>query len=172
MIRPATKEDLVRICEIYKSIHDAEEAGLTTTGWMRGIYPTSDTAENAIGRGDLFVLETDGVICAAAIINHKQDKEYADCDWQYPADDAEVMVLHTLVVDPKMKGRGFGSVFVKFYEEYSREKGCKYLRMDTNSRNTKARRLYAKLGYEERGALHMDFNGIPNVVLICLEKKL
>ena len=59
-----------------------------------------------------------------------------------------------------------------FYEEYARAHGCTELRMDTNAINTKARRLYNKLGYEEMGIEENTFNGIPNVRLVCLEKYL
>ena len=59
-----------------------------------------------------------------------------------------------------------------FYEEYARENGCPYLRMDTNARNLAARRLYAYLGYWEAGIVPCVFNGIQDVQLVCLEKKL
>ena len=60
------------------------------------------------------------------------------------------MVLHTLVVDPLRAGKGCGTRFVRFYEDYALERGCPYLRMDTNARNAAARRLYAHLGYRDR----------------------
>ena len=82
------------------------------------------------------------------------------------------MVLHTLVVDPDRGGRGLGRGFVAYYEDYARQQGCAVLRMDTNARNTAARRLYAGLGYWEAGIVPCVFNGIPNVQLVCLEKKL
>ena len=47
-----------------------------------------------------------------------------------------------------------------------------YLRMDTNVINTAARRFYAKLGFYESGVIGCVFNGIPDVKLVCLEKKL
>ena len=81
------------------------------------------------------------------------------------------MVLHTLVVDPAYEGRGFGSAFVSFYEDYARSHGCPYLRIDTNARNVNARRLYARLGYREAGILPCAFNGIPSIQLVCLEKR-
>lgn len=52
------------------------------------------------------------------------------------------------------------------------ENGCKYLRMDTNEKNTNARRLYKKLGYREADILPCTFNGIEGVRLVCLEKML
>ena len=171
MVRKATPADLDAIAAIYDDIHTNEEAGLTTVGWIRRIYPTRKSAEEAIAKGEMFVLEADGGVVAAAKINQEQVPEYANARWEYPAPDEKVMVLHTLVVSPKAKGKGYGSRFVDFYETYAREKGCPYLRMDTNERNLAARALYQKLGYREVGIVSCVFNGIPGVRLVCLEKK-
>ena len=81
-------------------------------------------------------------------------------------------MLHTLVVDPLQGGKGCGTEFVRFYEDYALSRGCRYLRMDTNARNAAARRLYAGLGYWEAGIVPCVFNGIPDVQLVCLEKYL
>ena len=106
------------------------------------------------------------------------------------------MVLHALAVDPLEKGKGCGRAFVAFYEDYAKQHGCTALRMDTNvlgitdsntcaqcllnfrsavlsgfaRLNTRARNLYQRLGYEEIGNVESNFNGIPNVRLVCLEK--
>ena len=82
------------------------------------------------------------------------------------------MVLHTLVIDPFVKGRGYGREFAEYYEQYALLKGCHYLRIDTNSRNTAARAFYKKLGYEEIGIVPCEFNGIPGVKLVLLEKRI
>lgn len=80
--------------------------------------------------------------------------------------------MHTLCVDPSCAGRGFGKRFVAFYENYAAENECRFLRMDTNAKNTNARRIYKKLGYTEAGIVRCDFNGIKNIELVCLEKNL
>ena len=108
----------------------------------------------------------------AAIINQTQVGAYYGGPWQYAAEDSEIMVLHTLVIDPDAAGRGFGKQFVAFYEDYAGENGCKVLRMDTNSRNARARAMYAKLGYREAGIVPCVFNGIEGVGLVLLEKVL
>ena len=122
--------------------------------------------------GDLFVAEEDGQIVATAKINQEQVPVYASAAWSREAKPQEVMVLHTLVVDPQVKGKGWGSRFVAFYEDYARDHGCRDLRMDTNERNAAARRLYHNLGYQEVSILPCEFNGIPGVNLVCLEKLL
>ena len=53
-----------------------------------------------------------GIIVACGVINQIQYPEYAKAAWKYEADDSEVMVLHTLVVDPDQSKKGFGKTFV------------------------------------------------------------
>ena len=172
MFRLATKDDIDKISEIYDEIHTAEENGDVTIGWIREIYPTRKTAEASIEKGDMFVEEDNGVIVAAAKINKEQVPEYYDAKWEFKAADEEVMVLHTLVVSPKNSGKSYGTKFVDFYEKYAVENGCPFLRMDTNAKNSNARKLYKKLGYKEIDIVPCEFNGIPGVQLVCLEKKL
>jgi len=199
--RKATAADIDAIAEIYRKTHDAEEAGLTTIGWIRSIYPTRDTAKAALERGDLFVCElcgeealcgaasnnqisakpgaaanspddADSVIVASAIINQLQVDVYADVEWEFQAKDEEVSVLHTLVVDPKYRHAGAGRAFVEYWEKLAAASGCPELRMDTNARNSIARAFYAKLSYKEVGIVPTVFNGIPGVDLVMLEKHL
>lgn len=171
--RKAKEKDLNYIEQIYSDIHIAEESGQVTIGWIRDVYPTRATAEKALERDDLFVgLDENNDIVGVAIINQQQVDIYYQGNWRYPAEDSQVMVLHTLVISPKHSGKGYGTEFVRFYESYALENNCPYLRMDTNEINQNARTLYKKLGYEERGILPCTFNGIKNVNLVLLEKSL
>ena len=172
MIRKAVSSDLDSISEIYERIHTEEEAGRMTTGWKRGIYPTRQTALDAFARGTLYVLEEDGAVLAAGKIDQEQLPAYAEVNWLYPAAEDEVLVLHTLVVDPRAKGQGRGRAFLRFYEETAKASGCKCLRIDTNERNQRARHLYHMLGYREAGTIPCTFHGLEGVQLVCLEKPL
>ena len=170
-IRKAAVADIPAVTRIYDEIHSVEEAGGQTIGWIRGVYPTAATAEAAVERDDLFVLEADDIL-GAAIINQIQVDCYSGAPWEYGAAEDEVCVLHTLVISPSAGKRGCGREFVRFYEDYARAHGCAELRMDTNARNERARAMYAKLGYREIGIVPTVFNGIPNVDLVLLEKNL
>ena len=44
--------------------------------------------------------------------------------------------------------------------------------MDTNEINAPARALYARLGYREADVVPCDFNGLGQIRLVCLEKRL
>lgn len=170
MIRKAIPADIPAVVAIYDSLHDAEEAGQITIGWQRNIYPTEATASAALQRDDLFVLEESGQILASAIINQIQVDVYAGAAWENDVPDDQVCVLHTLTVSPKAAHLGFGSAFVRFYEEYAEKHGCPELRIDTNERNLAARAMYKKHGYKEIGIVPTVFNGIPGVNLVLMEK--
>ncbi len=172
IVRKGSSADLDGIARIYNEIHDEEENGTVTTGWVRGVYPVRATAEAALQRGDLFVMEEDGRIYGAAMINQIQVYAYANGKWKHAVPDSEVCVMHTLVISPKASGRGLGKQFLRFYENYALENGMPELRIDTNERNTRARAMYRKLGYEEIGIEPTSFNGIPDVNLVLLEKYL
>ena len=162
-IRPATADDLPRIEQIYDAIHTAEETGAASVGWARGVYPTRATAQAALD---------DGALVAAGRIDQVQVPVYAQVPWQYAAPPEQVLVLHTLVVDPTIAGHGYGTQFVRFYARRARALGCTVLRIDTNAKNAAARRLYARLGFREAAIVPCTFNGIAGVELVCLEKRL
>ena len=170
MIRRAEIGDLDAVEGIYNELHDAEERGDITIGWKRGIYPARSTAEDAIERNDLFVLEDDGEVRGAGIINHIQVDVYHGVPWDHEAEDDKICVLHTLVISPKAGRKGLGRQFVNFYEEYARGPGCHELRLDTNERNMIARAMYQKLGYKEIAVVPTVFNGIEGVNLVLFEK--
>ena len=172
MIRKATSADIDSVERIYDEVLSAEEAGKISVGWIRGIYPTRATAEEAVSRGDLFVLEKDGEVFGAGIINNIQVDVYYGAPWENEVEEDKVCVLHTLVISPRAAGAGFGKEFVRFYEEYARERGCGELRLDTNARNHTARQFYRKLGYREIAVVPTTFNGIPGVDLVLLEKRI
>lgn len=171
-IRKANANDINAIERIYNKIQLAEKNGETSVGWEMGVYPVRQTAEDALNRDDLFVLDAADIIIGSGIINQNQVDVYANANWRYKADPSEVMVLHTLAIDPGKKGKGYGKAFIKFYEDYALINNCHYLRMDTNEKNKIARRFYQSLGYEEIDIIPCTFNGLEGVNLVLIEKAL
>ncbi|NLV87323.1 MAG: GNAT family N-acetyltransferase [Clostridiales bacterium] len=172
MIRKAKEKDIDAVVEIYSKIFEKEAKAGTTTGWKPEVYPTENTARESFLKDELFVMETEGKIIAAARLNHEQEDDYVRGNWQLEAPKEKILVMHTLVVDPEASGRGYATQFVADYEAYAREKGCLSLRMDTNAINKPARSLYKKLGFSEVGIIDCTFNGLEDIRLVCLEKVL
>ncbi|MDD4080210.1 MAG: GNAT family N-acetyltransferase [Eubacteriales bacterium] len=172
MIRQAQEGDIPGVVRIYNKIHALEAAGKGCTGWRKGVYPAEQDAREALEADELFVYEESGEVAAAIRINQAQLPEYALCDWAYKAPAEKVMTFHTLVVDPDQAGQGIAGAMVRFFEDYARERGCLALRLDTNEKNLPARALYRKHGYAESGIVPCNFNGLPGIRLVCIEKAL
>ena len=172
MFRKATIKDINEITSLYMVVHTEEEAGRMSTGWIRSVYPTRETVEIAVKAEELFVKVEGEKIVAVGRINQEQVDVYADVNWDFQVSDQQVMVLHTLAVHPEEQGKGYATAFCQFYEEYALKHGCNYLRIDTNEKNKNARKLYKKLGYKEVGVVPCIFNGIEDVQLVCLEKRI
>ena len=106
VIRAARAADLDAVEAIYDQLHTLEEEQKIKTGWIRHVYPTRKTAEAALALGTLYVLEDEGAIRAAAKIDQEQPESYFRAHWTLQAEEAAVLVLHTLVVDPTIARRG------------------------------------------------------------------
>lgn len=117
------------------------------------------------------MLEHDGYIRGAAIINKTQLPEYALGQWKLQASDEEILVLHTLVIDPDYPHKGYGNALVEYYISMGRSLGCKALRIDTQACNARARHFYPRFGFSEIGIVKADFfGGHGSVDLVLLEK--
>lgn len=172
-VRSGEERDIAAIVGIYDRILAKEEQSGSFTGWKRGVYPTGEDVRSMLADGELYVMEENGTVVAAARINHTPVPEYAQVRWAFREEDPnKVLIIHTLVVDPACAGKGYGSAFIRFYEDMGRALGCTCLRMDTNITNRPARRLYAHLGYREADVVSCVFNGLRGIQLVCLEKAL
>lgn len=174
VIRKGTAADIPAVLENYNHIFDYEESGKGTSGWPRGIYPTESTVRDAVNADELYVAEIDGKVCGSARINHEQSPEYKRANWAHKgAPTEQITVLHTLAVDPRFGGKGVGSALIRRFEQYALEHNSPYLRMDTGGGNSRARRLYAHLGFSEADILECRWGeNTPPLYMVCLEKTL
>lgn len=171
-IRKAETTDLDGVVRVYDAVHDDQEVHGNCTNWQRGVYPTRSTAEKSLAEGTLYVLLTDGILTGTAIFNHEQLPEYRQVQWQYPGQGDQIMVIHTLCIDPGASGRGYAATMVSYAEELARRQGCTAMRLDTYEGNFPARALYTKLGYRLAGAAEFFFQGFIHEVLVLFEKAL
>lgn len=172
MIRKATAADLPRIGEIYEAIFDEEEQGPVYTNWLRGTYPTVDSARQVLEAGTLYVREGDGVLWGVVNLNGIQLPEYDQIPWTIPAEREEVGVIHTLCIHPAQSGKGLAKRMVAFCEETARAQGKTVIRLDTWEGNAPTNHLYPSIGYGFAGSTEFFFQGYIREILNCYEKKL
>lgn len=105
------------------------------TQWVESALDRQDDEQ-----GTVLVAENDGTI--AGFISVSETKHWAGQTDAY---------IGELVVASKFEGRGVGSALVEAAIEWSRECGLERITLSTGARNSRARRFYASLGFEEEG---------------------
>lgn len=172
MIRVATAADIDAIEASYTELLLHEQEHGSNSQWVLGVYPTRETAVRAVEAGTMYVLEVDGKLGASVILNSYQAPWYYEVPWLYPAEDSEVLVIHTLCVPPSMAGRGLGTRLIDFATGMAYGRGMSVLRLDTNIKNFPAQRLYLKNGCRIAGSGHCLHEGVLDTELVYLERKL
>ena len=61
----------------------------------------------------------------------------------------KIFYIDTLCVDPAFRGQGIGTELIQFAEQYAKENGYERISLVVEQNNTKAQKLYTKLGYIE-----------------------
>lgn len=75
--------------------------------------------------------------------------------------------IHSLVVKEKYNGKGIGSLILHNVANDAKEKHCKYLRLDVDSKNLKLCKYYEKQGFKKVG-----IKKLPLSVNTLYQKKL
>ena len=159
-VRKASSADICGVCGLYGAVHAAEEAGVTLSNWKRDVYPTQATAAEALGRGDLYVLDAGGEVVASMILNESEPPEYEGVSWRFGTSKSRVLVVHTLCVSPRYAGMGHAKSLIDYAVSEAESRGASSLRLDTYAGNKPARSLYEKVGFRLAGIAPMKVAGV------------
>lgn len=145
----ASVEDVKHVGNMYDAVNDYFEKheNYCYPNWQKGKYPVLEDAKKAMENQTLYVLKTEEGIAGAIIIDHTQHSEYKKISWTLQVPDESVMTMHTVVVAPDYRGRGFGEKLVRFGIDFCKNSGAKTIRLDTHHKNVPARQLYKKRGF-------------------------
>ncbi|ALC82832.1 MULTISPECIES: GNAT family N-acetyltransferase [Bacillus] len=162
--RKAIKSEANKIIDMYDAaVRQMNNKGLYQ--WDHN-YPTKEILLQDIDRQCLFVMEEDGQIYGAIVLDEFQDKEWDEVNWTLKSEPS--LNVHRLVVHPDSQGKGVAKKIIASSEEFAIDNGYKQIRLDTYSENTGAMKLYLKLGFKEIGTV--DFG--REKLFVCYEKLL
>ena len=147
MVRKATQHDISAIAALYDAVIDYQNANGGYMSWIKGVYPTKKTADDALTLDKLYVFDSNGKIAGSVILDCIQGADYELLNWQTKYDTREALVIHTLCVAPDFMGMGIASEMLTFAKELARELNCASIRLATNSKNSGAISLYEKNGF-------------------------
>ncbi len=172
MIRQAVLEDKAKIAETYDELLRYEKEKGGCSNWVSGVYPTVKVPESKIPQGTMYVLEEKGEICGSMVLNKEQAEVYRQIKWKFPAEDSEVLVVHTLCIPPSKAGRGYGRQMVEYAKKFAKKQGCRVMRIDTYAHNEPAKRLYTKCGFRLAGSAKHLLEGLIEEDQVFLEYSL
>ena len=170
MIKKAESKDVCSIGKTYEELLSFEAEHGSSSGWKLGVYPTEKSAAVRTAAGEMYVLGEDGEIRASMTLNQDQAPEYREVHWQYPANDDEVLVIHTLCIPPSAAGKGYGTRMVGFTADSAAFRGCKVIRIDTWLHNEPAKRLYLRNGFRIAGTGRIRLQGLIDEKQVYLER--
>jgi GNAT superfamily N-acetyltransferase len=165
IIRLAILEDISAIMELIKEVVPLMNAS-GNFQWD-STYPNMEVFGNDIALKQLWVAAIDGDIAGIAAITTDQEPEYALVGWDITQ---TAIVTHRLAVSEKFRGRGIAAALLMQAEQEAINRGIRYLRIDTNTKNAATQNLFPKLGYQFAGEIGLGFR--PNLRFYCYQKVL
>lgn len=150
--------DLDELENLYNDLNDHLETNINYPGWIKGVYPTRETALKGVEESNLFVFRIDNTIAGSIILNHHPEEAYKQVEWGVDAKAENIIVIHTLVVHPSFMNKGIATKLINFATKYSKEQEMKAIRLDVSVNNMAAIKLYEKLGYKYIGTVDL---GLP-----------
>ena len=151
IFRKTTKEDIVRVCEIFDGARETmHAAGIDQ--WTDG-YPAAADIEADIAAGESYVLcDEDGTIvatCAVLLGGEVTYTEIVGGKWlTQSSDDADTtyVAVHRVATDKHCRSKGLASRLLAEAEAIGRDAAKISLRIDTHRDNIPMQRMLARNG--------------------------
>ncbi len=130
------------------------------------LYPDRATIAADVAAGTLHVAAVPGEPLAGVFtVDEHEDPRWSAAEWRTAGE--RVAVVHRLMVNPQLQGRGLARELMLIAEEHARQRGYGAIHLDCYSGNPQALRLYQRLGYRDAGGA-----ALRKGMFRCLEKKL
>ena len=146
---PAGVCDIPRILEI---VADAKRSlKKHRVDQWQGDYPTAEVFEADIERGECYLLRHGEDIAGFLMLTDRPEPSYIDITDGKWSSDEPYCTMHRTAVAAEYRGSGMADFLVRSAEELCREKGIKYLRVDTHRKNKPMQQLLRSHGFRYRG---------------------
>jgi ribosomal protein S18 acetylase RimI-like enzyme len=131
-------------------------------------YPNKEYFQECIESKALYVLIKNTEILGHVVLDEWEPEEWDSISWV----GSSPIMIHSLMINPLIQGKGLGTDFVKLCEQIADMKGYDSIRLDAFSENEKAIHIYKKLGYQKRGRVFFTSKPEGHQEYICFEKEL
>lgn len=157
-IRKATPADHAAIMEIYAYARKFMAEHGNPRQWGATNWPPADLIRRDIAAGKCHLCMDDDKIAAVFFFDVGKDVEpgyitMVEGSWK---EDSPYGVIHRIAVAEGCRGAGSFCIDWAFRQ-------CGHIRIDTHGDNTVMQRTLKKLGFEERGVIHVVEDNDPRI---------
>ncbi|KHE73048.1 hypothetical protein LD39_01380 [Halobacillus sp. BBL2006] len=131
-------------------------------------YPDKNYFQECIENKVLMAFMEDETILGHVVLSEWQSDEWKVMSWT----GIRPIVIHSLMIQPFIQGKGIGTRFVKLCEEYAIDQGYDSIRLDAFAGNAVAIHLYEKLDYQKKGSVYFASKPEGHQEYMCFEKLL
>lgn len=128
--------------------------------WQDG-YPNKEQLQNDIQLKHSYVLVDDDII-GTMYFAIENDINYAKIDGQWKTDHQPYAVIHRIVIDENIKGRGLAKKMLDFAIEQCQKQHIQSIRIDTHKDNLSMQAFLKKNGFEYCGHIQLE-SGAPRI---------
>ena len=169
--RLARQQEIESVVSLYnKTKNDLLKKNLLQWGnWGEG-YPDREFVKKSVSKKELFVLTLNEKIIGTVGLNQIQSVEWKNIPWNGRIKNS--LIIHAMIIDPTQQGNGYGSKLLESCENYAKNQGLKYIRLDAFTKNKISNKLYITRDYKNLGIVIFKFKPENNQEYYCYEKKL
>lgn len=165
-------EDLDDLVLFYTKVVEAVRGTKVLLGWDMDVYPNKAFLQEAIANRELCIYRKDGVIAAAAVVNHKMNPEYDEINWEIKEPKEKISTIHALAVSPDYRKQGIGDILLEEIARFCKSQGDVSIHLDVIDTNTPAYNLYMRKGYTEKDCISMYYEVVGTREFWMLERVL
>ncbi len=152
-VRPATTDDIERICHIYECARTFMREHGNPTQW-RNSGPNREVALKDIEQGKSFVCLCNDIVVGTFFFAKGPDPTYSSIEGKWLT-EGDYFVVHRIASSGEYKGVG------TFCMQWAM-KNCECLRIDTHADNYVMQNMLDKLGFTKCGIIYLE-NGDPRI---------
>ena len=154
MIRKANAADLDALEQLFDDLCDHLATTVNAPGWEKGRYPVRAVAEEALASDCLYVAVSEGSVVGTVTLNDQSPPAYENARWK---GNGRAAVVHTLAVHPQYLHCGVGRALMEYAVQWAKEENFDAIHLDTYEKNTPAKGLYEKLGFQFCGKVDLGY---------------
>ena len=158
-------EDLEELFQIY--LNGKNELEKSAIYQWTDTYPTRAIIESDLRKGVLYTLRINKEIIGAIQLSEEQEDAYKLVKWEF--NDAKILVIHRLVIDPKFQRKGYAKKLMDFAESFALKNNYSSIRLDAYSKNNRVIDFYKKRAYFIRGDVYFPDRAYS---FHCMEKEM